>query len=272
MTPRSPCRTASTARRSVGPAAVLVLGIILAGCAVRDPTAIPPGTPEPDRFLFEGATELLEDDDWAPARLMFQRLVDMFPQSPYRFDARLGLGDTYLRQGGVTAVIQAVNEFEEFLRFFPTNPRAAYAQLQIGTAYYEQMLSADRDQTRTRAAVEAFERFFALYPDSDLTDLAEERFRRSRDRLSESEVLVGKFYLGQRWYPGTVQRLRSVLADDPGFTARDGVYFMLAEALAALNRTAEALPYLERLVEEFVQSEYLIEARQRIELLKGQGT
>ena len=271
MTPASPGRGASTARGSVGLAA-LVLGIVLTGCAVRDPGAIPPGTPEPDRFLFEGATELMEDDDWPSARLMFRRLVDMFPQSPYRFDARLGLGDTYLRQGGVTAVIQAVNEFDEFLRFYPTNPRADYAQLQIGTAYYEQMLSADRDQTRTRAAVEAFERFFEIYPDSDLTDLAQERYRHSRDRLSESEVLVGKFYLDQRWYPGAVQRFRSVLTEDPRFTARDSVYFMLAEALAALNRTAEALPYLERLVEEFVQSEYLIEAHQRIELLKGQGT
>ena len=47
---------------------------------------------------------------------------------------------------------------------------------------------------------------------------------------------------------------------------------MLAEALVALNRAAEALPYFERLVEEFVQSEYLTEAHQRIEQLKGQGT
>ena len=215
---------------------------------------------------------MLKDDDWASAQVMFQRLVDMFPQSPYRFDAKLGLGDTYLRQGAVTTVVQAVNEYDEFLRFYPTNPRADYAQLQIGTAYYEQMLGADRDQTHTRAAIEAFERFFELYPDSDLTEVAQERCRLARDRLSQSEVLVGRFYFDSRWYPGAVQRLRSVLTEDPGFTGRDSVYFMLAEALVALNRAAEALPYFERLVEEFVQSEYLAEAHQRIEQLKGQGT
>ena len=271
MTPPSPGRTASSARWSVGLGA-FALWTLLAGCAVRDPAAIPRGTPEPDRFLFEGATELLKDDDWASAQVMFQRLVDMFPQSPYRFDAKLGLGDTYLRQGAVTTVVQAVNEYDEFLRFYPTNPRADYAQLQIGTAYYEQMLGADRDQTHTRAAIEAFERFFELYPDSDLTEVAQERCRLARDRLSQSEVLVGRFYFDSRWYPGAVQRLRSVLTEDPGFTGRDSVYFMLAEALVALNRAAEALPYFERLVEEFVQSEYLAEAHQRIEQLKGQGT
>ena len=271
MTPPSPGRTASSARWSVGLGA-FALWTLLAGCAVRDPAAIPRGTPEPDRFLFEGATELLKDDDWASAQVMFQRLVDMFPQSPYRFDAKLGLGDTYLRQGAMTTVVQAVNEYDEFLRFYPTNPRADYAQLQIGTAYYEQMLGADRDQTHTRAAIEAFERFFELYPDSDLTEVAQERCRLARDRLSQSEVLVGRFYFDSRWYPGAVQRLRSVLTEDPGFTGRDSVYFMLAEALVALNRAAEALPYFERLVEEFVQSEYLAEAHQRIEQLKGQGT
>ena len=40
----------------------------------------------------------------------------------------------------------------------------------------------------------------------------------------------------------------------------------------AINRAAEALPYLERIVDEFVQSQYLIEARQRIDQLKGEGT
>ena len=49
---------------------------------------------------------------------------------------------------------------------------------------------------------------------------------------------------------------------------------MVLEALIKAKRESEALPYLERLEEEFEKSEYLDEARKRIATLKmqAQGT
>ena len=46
------------------------------------------------------------------------------------------------------------------------------------------------------------------------------------------------------------------------------VYFFLGESLMKMGNSPEALPYFERLVTEFEQSEYLQEARARIEQLK----
>ena len=87
--------------------------------------------------------------------------------------------------------------------------------------------------------------------------------RESRDRLSESDYLVGYFYYRQRWYPGAVDRFKDLLKQDPGFTNRDAVYFYLGEALFKANRKAEALPYYEMLVQEFQESEYLPDATKR---------
>ena len=70
---------------------------------------------------------------------------------------------------------------------------------------------------------------------------------------------------------GDDERFRSLLQSDPGYGRKDAVYFYLAEALEKSDKTkqAEALPYYERLVSEFVQSQYLAEAKRRIELLKA---
>ena len=46
------------------------------------------------------------------------------------------------------------------------------------------------------------------------------------------------------------------------------MYFFLGESLMKVGRAAEALPYFERLVAEFEQSEHLQEARARIAQLK----
>ena len=62
-----------------------------------------------------------------------------------------------------------------------------------------------------------------------------------------------------------------LLKQDPEYTGRDGAYFYLAESLTKVNRQAEALPYFEKLVEEFEQSEHLEDARKRIAELKAKA-
>jgi len=252
---------------SIAVALLLTSGM---ACTVLDPAALPPGTPEPDRYLFEHGSALLEDEEWDKSQTVFRRLVDVYPQSSYRFDAKLAIGDSLLREGGLSSLVQAVNEFQEFLRFYPTHPRAAYAQFKIGVTYSEGMLASDRDQTSTKLAVEAFELFFELYPDSDLMDEAHKWRRVARDRLSEADFRVGEFYFNGGWYPGAIQRMRALLAEDPEYTARDAVYFVLGESLAIIGRGDEALPYFNQLVDDFEQSAYLEPARRRITELEIQ--
>jgi outer membrane protein assembly factor BamD (BamD/ComL family) len=86
--------------------------------------------------------------------------------------------------------------------------------------------------------------------------------------LSEASYRVGLFYYRSRWYPGAITRFKEVLTDDPGYPARDAVYYYLAESiLKDPQKKAEAVPYYDRLVKEFDQSEYLVEARKRLEEL-----
>ena len=91
---------------------------VLRSAAPKQP---PVGTLEPDKFLFERGTEELNKKHWLTAREYFRQLIDSYPQSPYRADAKLGLGDTYLGEGSAESNVLAVNEFREFLSFYPTH-------------------------------------------------------------------------------------------------------------------------------------------------------
>jgi len=242
-----------------------------AACATHTRGAVPPGTNEPDKFLFDKGTEELNKKKWITAREFFKQVTETYTQSPYRPDAKLGIGDTYLGEGTAEALVLAINEFREFLTFYPTNPRADYAQYKLGMAHFRQMRAPQRDQTETREAIKEFEAFIARYPNSSLMPEVRAKYRETRDRLSESDYLVGYFYFRQRWYPGAIGRLKALLKEDPEYTGRDAVIYHLAEALARTKKEAEALPYFERLVEEFEQSEYLQLAQKRIEELKTQA-
>ena len=131
------------------------------------------------------------------------------------------------------------------------------------------MLAPERDQSATRDAIKEIEVFLQRYPNSALMPEARAVEREAKDRLSTAEYRVGYFYFRQRWYPGAIDRFREVLDKDPQFTRRDAVYFYLAEALYRTDKKAEALPYYERLLREFEQSEFLLEAQKRVVELKG---
>jgi outer membrane protein assembly factor BamD len=254
-------------RRLAAPAAVL-LATALVACATSQ-SRPPAGSAEPDKFLYDRGLEEIAESHWFTAREYFREIVDNYPQSPYRADAKLGVGDTYLGEGTTEAMVLAQNEFREFLNFFPTHPRADYAQFKLGVTHFEQMRSAQRDQTDTRETIAEFEAFIERYPNSALLEEVRLKLREAKDRLDESDYRVGLFYYRAKWFPGAIDRLKAVLDRDPEYSGRDAVYYYLGESLIKMNLPAEALPYFERLVNEFEQSQYLEDAKRRIAELKS---
>ncbi len=268
-------RTLSDRPRMRGAVLAVVLGLTLAGaaCGGGQATRLPPaGLMAADQWLFERATEVLADRKWYTSREYFRRLVDGYPQSPHRADAKIGIGDTYIGEDSVESNILAINEFREFLTFFPVSRRADYAQYKIALAYSRQMLSSQRDQTATRDTIREIETFLQRYPGSALTAEALTLEREARDRLSQSEYEIGLFYARFNLCDGAIGRFRSILVNDPAFTRRDAVFFHMAECLVKKGLVAEALPWFERVLIEFETSEYLERARKRVAEIKALAT
>lgn len=249
---------------------LLALAAVVSACA-SGPKRPPAGAEEPDKFLFEHGTEALNDRRWFVAREFFRQLIDSYPQSPYRADAKLGVADSYLGENSVEAQIMAINEYREFLSFYPTHERAHYAQFKLGMAHFYEMRSSSRDQTETKEAIRELTTFVERYPNSPLIEEGRQRLREAKDRLSDHEYGVGLFYLRSRMsIPGAVDRFSAILKSDPEYSNRDAVYYHMAQALVQLGQPAAAIPYLDKLVAEFESSEYLERGRQQLGELKAQ--
>ena len=133
--------------------------------------------------------------------------------------------------------------------------------------HFNQMRAPDRDQTDTRDAIGEFEAFIQRYPNSELMPEVRKHLRLARDRLTEAELIVGRYYFGRKWWPGAIDRFRAVLEDDPGFSRRDSIYFYLGDALSRVPRAQEVeegIGYLERVESDFPESEHVEEAREAL--------
>ena len=254
------------------PAIALAL-VMVSGCGGEKKGAVPPGQVDADKFLFDKGTTAASNHKWIQAREYFRNVVDNYPQSVYRPDAKLALGDTYIGEHTTESLLLGANEFREFLTFYPTNARADYAQLNLAKCYAEQMLAPERDQSSTKDAIKEIEIFLQRFPNSQLMPEARALERKAKDRLSEANYKVGFYYYRVKYCPGAIDRFKEVLANDPAFSNRDAVYYHLAECLLKDDtRKAEALPYYERLLREFEKSQYLEEAQKRVAELKGGET
>lgn len=218
---------------------------------------ITPATPRGDRLLFERGQQALDQGDWLDARDYFSRVRDNYPQSSLRADARLGVADSFEGQGTSATYVSALAEYQDFLALFPTHARAPYAQYKLALVHSHQMRGPERDQSETRSAIREFELFIQRWPNSDLMGDVRRGLREARDRLSESEYFVGRYYYRRKWWPGAIDRLRAVIAADPEYTGREEVYFRLADSLyqsGDSDNMEEARTWFGRLMEEFPQS------------------
>jgi outer membrane protein assembly factor BamD len=255
------------------PAVVLLAAlapvVFSGGCASKSkkPAATP--SADADKYLFDQGTDYLNKKRWVRAREYFKQIVDNYPQSRYRPDAKLGLGDAYLGEDSAGSVILSANEFSQFLTYFPTHERAYYAQYKLALSHSSQMLAPQRDQSQTREAIREFQTFVDRYPNSPLIAEGRKKLQECRDRLSDADYQVGVFYYRTRWYPGAIVRMRAVLKDNPGFARRDGLYYYLADTFVKMGLVPEAPPLLDKLAAEFKQSEFLEKGNKLMAAIKA---
>jgi len=243
---------------------LLALICLSSACGGEDPPDITPATIGGDVILFERGEAALAEENWGDARGFFVQVRDNYPQSDFRADARLGVADSYEGQGGAAQYTSALAEYEDFLRLYPTHPRAAYAQFKLAIVHHHQMRQPERDQSWTLSTIDQFELFFDRFPNSEFAPEATRYLREAKDRLSDSEYLVGEYYYRNEWWPGAIDRFETIADSDPQYSHRERVYFYLADAYLNNGDLQDALPLFQQLLEEFPQSVFLADTQMAI--------
>lgn len=251
----------------------LVCGLLLAaaaaGCASTGAspllTADPAGT-----ALFEQGQDALVAEAWRDAINAFDTLLRNYPSSPYLAEARLGMGQSYYRQGRVDSLILAIDAFQAFLTYHPSHKYVDYAQYMVAMTYVEQMRTPDRDQAPTRRAISAFDVFLENYPDSRLYASAAAERLKAIDSLARHEWEVARWQASRdEDWDAAVDRVEYALAEYPETTLKCDLVFILAEAYRRGARNEDALASYRRVVDEYPGCELVKDAQERIRSING---
>ena len=196
---------------------------------------------QPDKELFDKATEALRKGRFDVARLDLQALLTTYPESEYQMRAKLAVGDSWYKEGGAAALQQAEAEYKDFITFFPNQPEAAEAQMKVGDIYYKQMEKPDRDATNAERAEQEYRLMIQQYPDSTLVPRAKQRLREVQEVLAERQFSVGSFYATHDNWPASIARLQTLTDSYPLFSKSDLALMQLGDDYAAEATIASKL-------------------------------
>ncbi|HUO87245.1 MAG TPA: outer membrane protein assembly factor BamD [Thermoanaerobaculia bacterium] len=174
--------------------------------------------------------ELMAQGKYTRAQRYLAQAYEVEPNSVSGREGLLLLADSYYLDGGEANWIQSEAKYRDFLNRFPTSDQAAYAQFQVANSLEKRIEKPNRDQTASERALAAYQELVRLYPTSDYVAEAEAKIVGVRDRLAESEFVVGDFYLRYRYPGGAIQRFESMLEDFPDYSQRDKVLYHLGVA------------------------------------------
>jgi outer membrane protein assembly factor BamD len=184
---------------------------------------------EPDKLLYKRAEKDIKRKKYIEGRLTLQTLINTYPDSEYLAKAKLGLADSYYKEGGTSNLIQAIAEYKNFIVFFPFLDEASYAQMQVGMSHYRMMQKPDRDTTQAQAAEDEFRAFLLKYPQSPLVPQAEQHLREVQEVLADGDFRVARFYYIKQDYRASAARLMEVTERYPLYSQSDEALSMLGD-------------------------------------------
>jgi outer membrane protein assembly factor BamD len=243
--------------------ALLLAASLLTGVACKNQKAANPlahvNSKQPDKVLFDRATEAMNKHQYDTARLTLQTLINAYPDSEYVARAKLTVGESWYQDGTTAGLAQAETEFRDFITFFPNMPEAAEAQLKIAEIHYRQMGKPDRDYTHARRAEEEYRQLLLQYPDSKLADTARQRLLEVQEVLAEREFRIQHFYFLRGSLLASIARGKTLTDTYPLYSHADEALFLLGQAYEQqVDRTRAAS--LSEGVKQHLSKDYLDKA------------
>jgi len=217
-------------------AAVLALCLTVGACASSNDAA-KMLNPDPPEKMYAEADQLMGRGKYDAAAKKFENLDRDHPYSPEARRAMVMAAYAYYRAGKTQ---EAIATARRYTTMHPGTKEAALAHHIIISAYFDEMVGPNRDQSNARKALAELKTLKARYPDSPYARDAENRMRIAEDSIAAHEMEVGRYYLKRKNYMAAINRFKTVVTDYQTTAHVEEALMRLVEAYMALGIQQEA--------------------------------
>jgi outer membrane protein assembly factor BamD len=226
-----------------------------------------------DRILFQEAVKEVRKNNHETGRLLFQTIINTYPDSAFLPLAKLAIADSFYLEGTTSGLVQAAQGYLDWLTFFPTDPLADDAMLKVAESEMRQMGLSDRDVTHARKAEVRLKALLQQYPQTKLRSVVEANLVETQESLGMHNLQIARFYYDARYkghkggLKGSQSRLKEIIDKYPNFSLTDEVLFRLATTFQQEEEPDEAAKYYQNLLRNHPNSDYAEKAREQLSII-----
>ncbi len=200
---------------------------------------------EPKEALIYAA-QLVEEEEYEEAREMLIAVKNRDTTKEYSTVAQIKIAESFYKEGEIEL---AVEEYKRFLRLYPDNKYATYAQYQIAMTWFYQIEGADRGYRAAAKAMREFKRLNRMFPRNPYRDIIPLRIEKCRNILAAHEHYVAEFYYKKKSYNAALGRLNTIMSDYEDYKAMTDVHFLTAMSYKGLDMRDKAMEFFEKTLE-----------------------
>ncbi|HXW59916.1 MAG TPA: outer membrane protein assembly factor BamD, partial [Myxococcota bacterium] len=169
--------------------------------------------------------------------------------------------------------LDAAGAYEVFIRMHPRHEELAYASYRLGESYFYAVPTgfflypepASREQTHSKEALAALERFILQFPQSDYVPDAKKKLAAIYAMLAKHDSLIADYYKRRGRYEAAIARYERVNELYPETDESAEALFQAAQiAKDNLKDEDRALSLLNQIVEQKPTSPYAKKAREML--------
>lgn len=216
---------------------------------------------------------MYERGKYANASILFEELLGVYKNTPraevilYYYAHSLMQSRNYITAGFY---------FEQLAQQYPNSKHTQESYYNVGMCHYYQSRTFDLDQTETVKAIDAFQLYLGIYPDTPDADKINKQIADLRERLAQKSFKTTELYFNIGHYKAAVVAAENTVREYPDSKYREEAQFIKFKAQTEYanlsiptkqpERYQEALKYYGQFVKRYPQSKFLKEA----ERLKAQ--
>jgi outer membrane protein assembly factor BamD len=217
---------------------------LLLGCAKSVRQTDLPGPQE----SFRKAMALYERERYYKAQEILKDMVLNYSGAAIIDSVKLYLGLTYFQ---MREYLTAADEFQRLRQMYPQSPVAGEAQFQLALSYFKVAPAYPLDQQNTTKALDEFQRFLEDFENHPLKLEGQKYIEECRDRLAHKTYAASLLYFKVDEYASSVLYANAVLDDYYDTQWAGAAQLLKAKCFLALKNEARATEELEKFLTKY---------------------
>lgn len=207
---------------------VLVGGLFLGGCSQYQKLL----KSQDYELWYTKAMEYYQEEDYTRASTLFEQLVSIYRGTDKAEEINYAYANSLY---GLSEYQIAGHYYQEYVKNFPVGEYAEECQFLSAYCYYMRSPKPRLDQTNTEQAIQEFQLFINMYPNSARVEEATRLMDELRDKLVYKSYLNAKLYYDLGDYMGNNYQSAVIAAENslkefPDTKYREELSFLILES------------------------------------------